>query len=124
MKKFIGIAFFLLIIHTVEEAVFRLWATDPITLLVSNFVNIQPIWVYWIGQIILYIFLLYLLLADNARRLRWTLVLLGIILLLEFVHPFVAFQSQHYEAGLYSGTILGLYGFLYWKQLLKYSNSN
>lgn len=111
-------------LHTVEEAIFRLWLTDPFTLSVSNIVGIQPILTYWIGQIILYVFLSLLLFFTSVRALKWTLILLGIILLLEFIHPIVTLQSGHYEAGLYSGTILFFYGIFYWKYLFKYFNSN
>lgn len=124
MKRLIEIAFVLFFVHTAEEAMFRFWETDFLSLWASNLTNIQPIWVYWMGQIALFTFLFLLLLIPRIRDSAWTRALLGIILLFEFEHPLVAFQSQHYEPGLYSGIVLSLCGLVYWKKLFQSFNSN
>ena len=51
--------------------------------------------------------------ADSISTLE-VLVLNFNVLVLEFQHLFVALQSQHYEAGLVSGAVLGIFSLFYW----------
>ncbi len=117
MEKLIGIALLLFILHTLEEAIFGFWNTDASTLWASGFTGLPPIMIYWLVQLVLYFLLLLILFVPRIRGWSWALALLGVVLLFEFQHLIVAVQSQHYEAGLYSGSILGLFGVFYLVQL-------
>ena len=116
MKKYINIAFVLFILHTAEEATFQFWQSDASTLWASALTGLAPASVYWIGQFVAYLFLL-LLLATRIGEQKWAQVLLGVVLVLEFQHLFVALQPQHYEPGLVSGAVLGIFSLFYWRAL-------
>lgn len=119
MKKPISIAVVLFVLHTLEEIAFHFWNSDALTISIASFVGLPPIWIYWIVQFVLYLFLLSLLLIPQVTKSNVALVVLGIILLFEFQHPLVALYSKQYEGGLYSGTLLALFALRYWKKLLK-----
>ena len=118
MRKFIPLAITLFLLHTFEEAAFSFWKTDFTTIQISRILNLSPFTTYWIGQFVLYLFLMLLLLIPYFAT-RWTLGLLGLLLLLEFWHPIIALHSAHYEAGLISGTILGVFSIFYFVRFLK-----
>lgn len=110
MRKFVAVATILFLLHTLEEATLGFWNGDIFTATIANLVlgNVET--VYWISQMLLYLFLTFLLFAPSSRVKDWGYELLGIILLLEAEHIFVSLHSVRYEPGLISGIALTLFG--------------
>ena len=119
MRKYVLIAALLFVLHTAEEALFRFWNSDSLTLALSNALHLAPGVVYWSGQILFYTFLMSLLCIPRLIKNKILLTILGLLLLFEFQHLIIAAQSGQYQPGLITGVILAFYGILYGYRLIK-----
>ena len=119
MRRFVAVAGVLFLLHTLEEVSLNFWQSDTFSLATARAIGESPATAYWIGQVLLYALLAFLLLAPASRSKNWLYVLLGVLMLLESVHVFVSLQSLHYEPGLITGIALILYGLFFLTVLKK-----
>ena len=119
MKKNITIAIILFISHTIEEAFSLFWLTDNAIRVLSKNMSLSPVVIYWLVQLVLYVFLFIVLQFSTKKFKSITYSLLGIILLFEFHHPWKALSLGTYTPGLYSGLFLGLFGIYFWAIFIK-----
>jgi len=113
MRKLVVIAIALFGLHTLEEITLHFWQTDVFSSTVANATGSSPETVYWIGQVILYLLLAFLLFAPKSGIKNWLYTLIGVLMLLEVVHVLVSLRSLHYEPGLATGITLVLYGIFF-----------
>lgn len=112
-RFFLGLVI-LFALHTLEEILTAFWSTDPSIISLATHLGVQPFAIYSVIQIVAYIFLVVLSLLLHTRYERWTLPLLGFVLISEFSHPIAAIQVGGYVPGLVTGTALAIAGVLFW----------
>ncbi len=112
MRRLVEIAIGLFILHTIEESASSFWDTDPLTNAVAQMLHVQPFWLYWGGQALLYGFLATLLFTRNGVIRKCGPIVLAILLLAELEH-LAAGLNFGYTAGLLTGTLLSAYGVFY-----------
>ena len=117
MKRFTEIAIGLFLLHTAEESVFHFWNTNPITNAVAQMLHVQPFWLYWGEQALLYAFLIALLFTRNATVRKYGPIVLAVLLLAELEHLAVGLDFG-YTTGLLTGTLLSAYGVFYATMLI------
>lgn len=106
-------------LHTIEEYVSNLWNQDPFIIWLAQNLNISSINIYLIIQAIALLLITASLILTIKRRFNLILgVILGFIFFLELLHPFNSIKILGYYPGLYTGIILIIIGFFYWKELL------
>jgi hypothetical protein len=119
-KKLIHISVPLLIIHSLEEFYFSLTSVDPFTSFVSKYFGLTNDVTYFLGQLVLFIFLAVLLvLILLHKNINYGGFIIGVILIFEFTHVYPAIISGSYYPGFASGFILFVIGVGYWYKLMK-----
>lgn len=119
-KKLIHISVPLLIIHSIEEYYFDLTKIDPFTALISQYFILNNDITYFIGQLILFIFLaIILLLILLHKNIKFGAFVVGIILIFEFSHIYPVIILRSYYPGLITGFALFVLGIWYWYRVLK-----
>ena len=114
MKKLPLFATGLFVLHTAEETVSAFSQTDWEILSLSKFLTLNVEIVYWLIQLVLYVFLFVMLSSSSMRIERIANPLLGVILLYEFHHSWTALSIGTYTPGLYTGLLLSLFGLYFW----------
>lgn len=111
MRKELAIASILMLLHTIEEAVFYFWQSKPVGLPYLN--------VYVLGQIALYSFLAYTFFRSKSKVLYGVV---GAILIYEVVHIVTSWNMRGYTPGLVTATIIILFAIQYWRKLITISS--
>ena len=111
---YVMIALPLFVIHVAEEYLTAFYSIDPSTQFVAAYLNLAPLIVYTSVQIILFLFLFFLIFRQNAPL----LFLFGLILVFELDHVIQTLISGQYQAVITSIPLIIL-GFFFWKQLFK-----
>lgn len=120
MKRFVEVAVFLFVLHTVEESVSYFWDTDPLTGLIAHMAHL-PTWVgYVVMQVLLYGFLFSLLSVRKQRVQTWGPIFLGAVLLVQVEHVVAALMG--YTPGFFTGAVLTVYSGVYVARLVYLSN--
>ncbi len=108
----------LLLLHTLEEMFYSFWDTDYLSQTIANALHVQPITVYFIGQVVLYVLVVFIFLKRSTQA-RLLEVVLGLVLLFEVTHVVSAVGLHAYTPGLFTGVLLFVVGIFYWAKLLK-----
>ncbi len=112
------VAMIAMILHTVEEYVTKLWNFDPFMIYMSNHFSISGVSIYFTVQVfVLLLTIGVLVLAINNKFSKLLAILLGLVFLLELLHPYNAIRILGYYSGLYTGMALVIIGYLYWKEI-------
>ncbi len=114
MKKLIKILTVLFATHTLEEEVTSFWKTDWSVQVASKALSLDPAIFYWLTQTILYVFLLTLIFLPLKKAGRFLYPIVGVLLVLEFQHLWVAISAGMYTSGVYTGTLLALFSIYFW----------
>ena len=113
-KIYVLIALPLFAIHVAEEYLTAFYSVDPSTQFVAAYLNVAPLIVYTSIQVILFLFLSFLIFKRNALL----LFLFGLILVLELDHLIQSVILGRYEAVITSIPLLVL-GFFFWQKFIK-----
>jgi hypothetical protein len=114
MKNLIKTVLALNIIHTTEEAITMLWKTDSSIQASAHLLHISPFALYWLGQIALYAFLLFVIFIPLKKSANFFYMIAGLLLLYEYQHLWAAMSAGHYVSGFYTGILLELFAIYYW----------
>jgi hypothetical protein len=113
-------SFIVMLLHTVEESITKLWNFDPFMIYMSAHFPISGVGIYFTVQtlVMLLIFVLILLALKNKFN-KPLVILLGLIFILELLHPYNSLRIWGYYSGLYTGLALLIVGYFYRRELLK-----
>lgn len=114
-----------MILHTVEEYFTKLYKVDPFIVFSASYFNLNQIAIYLAIQILV-LLLIFTLLAQSLGQKcnKFLAITLGLVFLLELLHPYDSIIAQGYYPGLYSGMVLVIIGIFYWKELFKNFKNN
>lgn len=119
-KRLIHISVSLLIFHSIEEFYFGLIKVDPFLVPISQYFGLTNDTIYFIMQLILFIFLaITLFLIILGKNIKYEALIVGGILIFEFSHVYQAVISKSYYPGLVSGIVLFVLGIGYWYKVFK-----
>ena len=104
----------LFIVHALEEYSTGLLGLDPLFNWVTAH-NLPTVTLYWIEQIVLVALLVWAIYWPK----RWLVIFIGLLFVFEITHIISALRQMSYYPGLYSGMLLVIVGFFYWKESLK-----
>ncbi len=119
-KKLIHISVPFLIIHSIEEFYFGLPNIDAFTSFISHHIGLTNNITYFLGQLILFVFFAIILFLIMLRKnIDYGGFVVGIILLFEVSHIYLAIISGSYYPGLVTSLILFGLGIWYWYKVLQ-----
>lgn len=124
MKRLTVIAAILFIAHTLEEGLTSFWTTDWSVQVLSKALSLNPAVFYWLVQIVLYVFLFAFIFLPLKKSRLFLYPIIGVILVFEFHHLWVAITAGAYVSGAYTGTLLGLLGIYFWYAYTKLITKN
>lgn len=121
LKLILAITVLVMVAHTIEEYVTQLWNFDPFIIAFSQYFQLNPAIVYLVIQVLaLLLIFTVLMLAFRDVFNKFLGIVLGLVFLLELLHPYNSIIQGGYYPGLYSGMLLVIVGYFYWKELIKY----
>ena len=109
-----------MLLHTIEEYMTKLYDTDFFIVAFSRYFNVRPISTYTGIQILVLSFILVMLvLSLNGKFNKVLGIALGLIYVGELSHPYIVIMVGGYYSGLYTGILLVIIGYFYWKEVIK-----
>ncbi len=101
-------------LHLLEEIKTGFYQTDLSINHLSNYTNLTPEVTFLLVEILLFLFLGFLLLIIlKKKQIPFSLLmLLSIISLYEFTHTYEAIKLGAYTSGVITGTIIGILGLI------------
>lgn len=119
LKYILFATFIAMILHTIEEYITRLWSVDTFIVGISNYFEISGVVVYLLIQFFAFLLILILLIQTFQRKInKILLTVLALVFLFELLHIYESFRIWGYYSGLYTGIILLIIGYFYWKELI------
>jgi lysylphosphatidylglycerol synthetase-like protein (DUF2156 family) len=111
-------------LHTIEEYISKLWEYDPFIIWLAQSLNVSSISIYLAIQTLALLLIAILLILALMKRFNIILgVVLGLIFILELLHPYNSIVVSGYYSGLYTGVVLIVIGIFYWKELIFHTTS-
>ena len=114
-KKYILVVFPLFFLHAVEEYSTNFYAMDPSTQWAATLLHISAFSVFVGIQMVVALFLLFLLFRPNTLL----LAAFGLILLVEFDHPIHTLFSRGYYPGVITSIPLILLSLFFWRDFIR-----
>lgn len=119
LKHIVLVTFIVMLFHTVEEYLTAIYNVDPFMVFSSYYFGIRASTVYFIIQLLALVTIGVFFIRLSRHKFDTLLaVLVGFIFVLELLHPYNSIVLRAYYPGLYTGMILVLLGFFYYKELI------
>ncbi len=119
-KYILSFTFIVMLLHTIEEYVTKVYDADPFIVFTSHYFNVSPVAIYALIQILVLTLILMFLMQLSCQRFDISLAaLLGFVFILELLHPYNSIRMWGYYPGLYTGIVLVILGFFYYRELLR-----
>lgn len=112
MNKLILISIPLFLIHAIEEYSTGFYNSDNTIVFLGKVSNIDPVLIFFLLQILLVAFLVFLL-ASKGRLRKTGVIIFGLVLLLELSHPVAGLIQGSYVPGLYTSLLILAIGIPY-----------
>jgi hypothetical protein len=120
LRYVVSLSIIIFFIHSIEEYLTKLYEVDHSLIAISAYLNLTTKNVYLASQIILFAFLIVFLASLLKDKLYKPLaIMLGVIFVFELTHIYSVISIAGYYPGLYTGIMLLIIGFFYWKELFK-----
>ncbi len=120
IKIILYLALGAMLLHTIEEYVTRLYGVDPFIVSVSQHFSINAIGIYLAIQALVLALIVFLIWLVRQNKFNKPLTFIfGILFVFELIHPYDSIREWNYYPGLYSGMLLVIIGYFYWKEWLK-----
>lgn len=121
LKLITSIAAIAMLLHTVEEYITKLWNYDHFILNYSHRLQLNPMTLFFWIQGLVFVLIFFVLFLEVRKKYNIFLgIILGLVFLLELLHPYNSIMIMGYYSGLYTGIVLIVVGYFYWKELISY----
>lgn len=120
LKHLFLLSLILIYSHGVEEIINGFQFSDSFMVYGASLLNTTPEFFYWVSHIIWWLSLPVLFLLLSKSRLSLLLMTLyGLVFFIELHHPIKGLLASRYYPGMITVLLYPVFGFFYWKQIIK-----
>lgn len=120
LKKLFLLSLILIYAHGIEEIINGFQHLDSFMVYGANLFSTTPEIFYWVSHLIWWISLPILFLLLSKKRLGLILLTLyGLVFFVELHHPIKGLLVKGYYPGMITALIYPVFGFFYWKQVIR-----